>query len=252
MQNSANAIEVRNLTKEFYIFEKDYQIFKWLFSHKSREQTAFLKVALDDITLDVKKQEMVGVIGKNGAGKSTLMKLVAGITFPTYGSVETEGRIGSLINLSAGFNPDFTGRKNLYYKGMLMGMTNEDIDNILDDIIDFVDLGEYFDLPFRMYSSGMGARLGFALAVFSNPDILIVDEVFSVGDKNFQEKSKAKTMELFNAGKTVLFSSHSDDQIRSFCNRVIYIKDGKIAFNGDVETGLEMYSEDVAKQGKKK
>ncbi|MCC8015399.1 MAG: ATP-binding cassette domain-containing protein, partial [Eubacterium sp.] len=218
----------------------------------SREQTAFLKVALDDITLDVKKQEMVGVIGKNGAGKSTLMKLVAGITFPTYGSVETEGRIGSLINLSAGFNPDFTGRKNLYYKGMLMGMTNEDIDNILDDIIDFVDLGEYFDLPFRMYSSGMGARLGFALAVFSNPDILIVDEVFSVGDKNFQEKSKAKTMELFNAGKTVLFSSHSDDQIRSFCNRVIYIKDGKIAFNGDVETGLEMYSEDVAKQGKKK
>ncbi|MCD7777223.1 MAG: ATP-binding cassette domain-containing protein [Clostridiales bacterium] len=244
----ANSIEVRNLTKKFYIFEKDYYIFKWLFT---KQLKGIEKVALDNITLDVGSSEMVGVIGKNGAGKSTLMKLVAGITFPTSGTIETKGRIGSLINLSAGFNPDFTGRKNLYYKGMLMGMSREDIDDIMDDIIDFVDLGDYFDLPIRMYSSGMSARLGFALAVFSAPDILIVDEVFSVGDKNFQTKSKAKTTELFHAGKSVLFSAHSDKLIREFCNRVIYIKDGKIAFNGDVEDGLAMYNEDVERQGKK-
>lgn len=240
-----NAIEVRNLTKIFYLFDKDYQILPWIFTKKGHVKE---KVALDGISLDVVKGETVGIIGKNGAGKSTLMKLVAGITFPTSGDIRVNGTVGSLINLSAGFNPDFTGRKNLYYKGTLLGMKKEDVDAIMDDIIDFVELGEYFDMPLRMYSSGMAARLGFALAIFMNPDILIVDEVFAVGDKVFQEKSRAKTTELFQAGKSILFSSHSDSLIRQFCKKVIYIRDGKIAFNGDVETGLSMYNDDVRRK----
>ena len=127
-------------------------------------------------------------------------------------------------------------------------MTKKEIDDIIDDIIDFVELGEYFDMPLRTYSSGMAARLGFGLAVFSDPDVLIVDEVFAVGDKAFQNKSRKKTMELFEAGKSILFSSHSDTLIRQFCNRVIYLKDGKIKFEGDVETGLQIYNDDVMKR----
>ena len=238
------AIKLTNLTKTFYIFKKDYKILQWIFTKKGYSSE---KSALNNISFTINKGEMVGFIGKNGAGKSTLMKIIAGITFPTSGSIEVNGSIGSLINLSAGFNPDFTGRKNIYYKGLLMGKKEEEIDAIIDDIIDFVELGEYFDLPVRMYSSGMSARLGFALAVFTNPDILIIDEVFAVGDKKFQVKSKAKTTELFNSGKTVLFSSHSDSLIRNFCNRVIYIKDNKIAFDGDVEEGLRRYNEDMRK-----
>ena len=236
------AIRATNLTKKFYIFEKDYKMLQWIFTKKGCSSE---KLALNDISFEIKKGEMVGFIGKNGAGKSTLMKLIAGITFPSSGNIEVEGKVGSLINLSAGFNPDFTGRKNLYYKGMLIGKSTAEIDAIIDDITDFVELGDYFDLPVRMYSSGMSARLGFALAVFTKPDILVIDEVFAVGDKKFQEKSKAKTTEFFESGKTVLFSSHSDALIRKFCDRVIYIKDSRIAFDGNVDEGLKMYNEDM-------
>ena len=238
-------IIVNNLTKKFYLFDRDYKIIPWLFSKKGNSGE---KVVLDSISLSVKNSETVGVIGKNGAGKSTLMKIISGITYATSGDIEVKGRVGSLINLSAGFNPDYTGRKNIYHKAALLGMKEVEVDAMIDDIIDFVELDEYFDMPLRMYSSGMAARLGFALAVFSDPDILIIDEVFAVGDKNFKEKSRAKTVELFQTGKSILFSSHSDNLIREFCNRVIYIKDGKIAFDGDVEEGLRIYSEDITKK----
>ena len=240
-------INVEHLTKTYYLFQKEYMILKWLFS---KNGTAKERTVLKDISLKIDSGEIVGLIGKNGAGKSTLMKLIAGITFPTAGKIEVNGSVGSLINLSAGFNPDYTGRKNIYYKGMLLGKKKEEIDAVMDDIIEFVDIGEYFDLPLRMYSSGMSARLGFALAVFSDPDILIIDEVFAVGDKSFQEKSKKKTIEMFQSGKTILFSSHSDGLIRQFCKRVIYIRDGKIAFDGPVEEGLAMYNRDLKGNGK--
>ena len=238
-------IVIKNVTKTYYLFDRDYKIIKWLFRNKGYTGE---KHVLKDISFTVKEGEVVGIIGCNGAGKSTLMKMVAGITFPTRGEIKVDGRIGSLINLSAGFNVDYTGRKNIYYKGTLLGMTKKEIDDIIDDIIDFVELGEYFDMPLRTYSSGMAARLGFGLAVFSDPDVLIVDEVFAVGDKAFQNKSRKKTMELFEAGKSILFSSHSDTLIRQFCNRVIYLKDGKIKFEGDVETGLQIYNDDVMKR----
>lgn len=237
-----NQIIVKNLTKNFYFFNRDYKILKWLFNKKGYES---VKTVLDDISFSVKKGETLGIIGSNGAGKSTLMKIIAGITFPSSGEAQTDGTVGSLINLGAGFNPDYTGRKNIYYKGTLLGMSKTEIDSIIDDIMEFIELGEYFDMPLRMYSSGMAARLGFALAVFSDPDILIIDEVFAVGDRYFQNKSQAKTIELFKAGKSIIFSSHSEELIKEFCQRVIYLKDGKIAYDGKVDEGILRYNQDI-------
>ncbi len=239
------AITVKNLTKNFYFFQQDFRILQWLFTKKGYEKE---QKVLKGISFEIGNGEIVGLIGKNGAGKSTLMKLVAGITYPTSGDVEVIGKVGSLINLSAGFHPDYTGRKNIYYKGTIMGMSKAEIDGIMDEICDFVDLGEYFDRPLRMYSSGMAARLGFALAVYSKPEILIIDEVLAVGDKNFRQKSRQKVVELFREGKSVLFSSHSDEMIREFCSRVIYLKDGRIMFDGNVEEGLRKYNEDICRK----
>lgn len=239
------AIVVKNLSKNFYLFQQDFRILQWLFTKKGYEQE---RQVLKNISFEVKKSEIVGLIGINGAGKSTLMKLIAGITYPTSGDISVHGRIGSLINLSAGFYPDYTGRKNIYYKGTVMGMSKTDIDGIIDQMIEFVDLGDYFDRPLRMYSSGMAARLGFALAVYSNPEILIIDEVLAVGDKSFQRKSRQKVVDMFREGKSVIFSSHSDELIRQFCSRVIYLKDGRIVFDGEVEEGLQKYNDDIKKK----
>lgn len=236
------AIEVRDLSKSFYLFRKNSQILPWIFTRRGYEVE---RKVLKQISFTVSQGEIVGLIGVNGAGKSTLMKLVAGITYQTDGEITVNGRVGSLINLSAGFHMDYTGRKNIYYKGTIMGMSRTEIDGIIDDICSFVDLGDYFDRPIRLYSSGMSARLGFALAVYSKPEILIIDEVLAVGDKSFQEKSRAKVEEMFQAGKSVLFSSHSDALIRQFCSRVIYLKEGRIAFDGDVEEGLDCYNADI-------
>lgn len=233
------SIEIRNLKKYYWLFDKDYKKIPWLLTNKGH---CNIKKALDGVSLTVGKSEVVGIIGKNGAGKSTLMKLVAGITFPTDGEVNVNGIVGSLINLSAGFNKNYTGRENIYYKGTIMGMKKKNIDQIINNIIEFADIGDYFDLPLKTYSSGMAARLGFALAIFSDPDILIIDEVFAVGDKDFKQKSFKKTREMFKSGKSILFSSHSEGQIRKFCNRVVYIKDGRIVFDGDVEEGLKLYN----------
>ena len=241
-------IEVRDLNKSYFLFDKEYKILQWLLTKKGFRQE---KHVLRDISFTVEEGEHVGIIGANGAGKSTLMKLIAEITYPTTGEVYVAGKVGALINLSAGFHPDYTGRENIYYKGNIMGLSKGQIDGIIREIEEFVELGEYFDKPLRMYSSGMAARLGFALAVYVEPEILIIDEVMAVGDKAFQKKSRKKTEELINKGKAVLFSSHSDELIRQFCNRVIYLKAGRIAFDGSVEEGLRLYNEDIGNAGKK-
>ncbi|MBR6666103.1 MAG: ABC transporter ATP-binding protein [Lachnospiraceae bacterium] len=240
-------IEVKDLNKTYYLFDKEYKVIPWLLTGKGCKSQ---KEALKNISFQVTPGEIVGIIGVNGAGKSTLMKLIAGITYPTSGEVNVHGRIGSLINLSAGFHPDYSGRKNIYYKGTMMGLSQEQIDNIIEDVEAFVELGEYFDRPIRMYSAGMAARLGFALAVFMEPEILIVDEVLAVGDKKFQQKSREKILEMFQNGKAVLFSSHSDQLIEEFCNRVLYLKDGCIVFDGEVKEGLCRYNEDLRLQKK--
>ncbi len=232
-------VECINLEKKYFLFDKDYKIIPWLFTKKGCSE---VRTPLTNINLKINQGDVIGFIGKNGAGKSTLMKIIAGITMHTDGGLNVNGKVNSLINLGAGFNQKYTGRQNIYYKGLLMGMSKEDVDKIIDDIIDFCELGDYFDLPLYMYSSGMSARLGFALAIFAEHDILIVDEVFAVGDKNFREKSAKKMRELFTSGKSIIFASHSDNQIREFCNRAIFIDDSKIVVDGTVEEALSAYN----------
>ena len=239
------AIIVHHLTKNFYLFQKDFRILQWIFTKRGYEKE---RQVLKNISFTVDRGEIVGLIGVNGAGKSTLMKLVAGITYPTSGEICVNEKVGSLINLSAGFHPDYTGRKNIYYKGTVMGIPKAEIDNMIGNIRDFVELGEYFDRPLRMYSSGMSARLGFALAVYSKPEILIIDEALAVGDKSFQQKSRQKVVRMFEEGKSVIFSSHTDTLIQEFCSRVIYLKEGKIAFDGDVGEGLQRYNDDIKRK----
>lgn len=240
-----NSIIIKELCKNYYLFDKDYKKIFWLFSNKGHYS---MKKALDNLSLTVKKGEVIGIIGRNGAGKSTLMRLIAGITFPTSGEIIVKGSIGGLINLSAGFNGNYTGRENIYYKSELLGLKKAKVDEIMNDIIEFADIGEYFDLPLKTYSSGMRARLGFSLAINLNPDILIIDEVFAVGDRDFKRKSAEKTRELFLQGKTIVFSSHSDELIRQFCSRVVFIKNGKVEFDGNVDEGLELYNNDKEKR----
>ena len=235
-------IEVKNLTKEYLFFKKDYKKLFWVFTGKGFFSA---KKVLKNVNFTVSKGEIVGILGKNGAGKSTLMSIVAGIIYPTSGTVKTTGKVGALINLNAGFNGDSTGRENIYYKANILGITRPEIDEIMDDIMNFADVGEYFDMPIRTYSSGMRARLGFSLATFLNPDVLIIDEVFAVGDKDFKIKSAKKTKEMFSQGKSILFSSHSESLIKEFCSRVIYIKKGKIVFDGDVEEGIALYNSSI-------
>ena len=242
--NKDIAIKINKLTKNFYFFKKDIKVIAWLFNKNVYDKKYEVLKSLD---LEVLKGESVGIIGVNGAGKSTLLKLISDIYQPTSGTIEVNGNISSLIELGAGFNGELTGRENVYYKSELMGLKKKYVDSILGEIEDFADIGEYFDMPLSSYSSGMAARLGFALAVNIDPEILIIDEVFAVGDSNFKEKSREKTMEFFNAGKTILFVSHSEGLIREFCNKVVYLKEGHIVYNGEVEGGLEMYNLDVVK-----
>ncbi|MDR1782111.1 MAG: ABC transporter ATP-binding protein [Bacilli bacterium] len=239
--NNKVMIELKNIRKIFRYFKKDYMVFYWLFTRKGF--TKEFKV-LDNISFTVRKGEVVGILGKNGAGKSTILKIISGIYFPTSGKVNVNGTITSLIELGAGFKRELTGRENLYFKGSLLGLSKEYLDKHVDQIIEFADIGEYIDMPLGTYSSGMSARLGFALAVNADPDILIIDEVFAVGDKNFQQKSRAKTEEMLKSGKTVLFVSHSEALISEFCNRVIYLKAGKVVYDGPVRKGLAIYHAD--------
>ncbi len=232
-------VECINLEKKYFLFEKDYKIIPWLFTKKgcTKEITPLKK-----INLTINKGDVIGFVGKNGAGKSTLMKIIAGITVQTDGALNVNGKVNSLINLGAGFNQKLTGRQNIYYKGLLMGMKKPQIDSIIDDIIEFCEIGEFFELPLYMYSSGMSARLGFALAIFADHDILIVDEVFAVGDKAFREKSAAKMKDLFKSGKSIIFASHADEQIKQFCNRAVFIDENQIILDGTVDEVLNAYN----------
>ena len=238
-------IELKGIVKHFYFFEKDFKIFQWLYNGKG--YTKEFKI-LKGINLSISDGEIVGILGANGAGKSTILKMIAGIYSPTSGSIKVNGKVTSLLELGAGFNPILSGKENIYFKGNIIGLSVSELDSIIDDVIEFADIGEYMDMPLSSYSSGMAARLGFALAVMVDPEILIIDEVFAVGDRDFQQKSRAKTMEFFEQGKTILFVSHSEDLIRTFCSRVIYLRDGFIQYDGAVEGGIEMYHADIRKK----
>lgn len=197
--------------------------------------------ALENVSFDIYDGEVVGIIGRNGAGKSTTLGLIAGVFAPTSGSVEVNGRIAPLLELGAGFHQDLTGQENIILNGILLGMTKADITSKLDEIIAFSELSEYIDQPIRMYSSGMMARLGFSVAIQVNPEILLIDEVLSVGDQGFGKKSEKAIFDFKNRGITIILVSHDAGSIRKLCNKVIWIENHRIRMIGDTESVMNEY-----------
>ncbi len=222
-----NAIEIKHVTKSFKIYyDKASTLKEHLLFWKRNESELY--TALKDINLDIKKGETVGLIGVNGSGKSTLLKLMTKIIYPTKGEIITHGKLTSLLELGAGFHQDFTGRENIYFNAAIFGLTKQEIDKRLDEIIEFSELGEFIDNPVRTYSSGMYMRLAFSIAINVDAEILLIDEILAVGDQHFQEKCFNKLQELKESDKTIVIVSHSLDQIENLCTRAIWINNGLV------------------------
>ena len=198
--------------------------------------------ALKDINFEVKKGEVLGIIGKNGAGKSTLLKILSRVTGPSTGSIKSNGRIASLLEVGTGFHPEMTGRENVFLNGAILGMTKKEIASKIDEIISFSGCERYIDTPVKRYSSGMKVRLAFAVAAHLEPDILIVDEVLAVGDAEFQKKAIGKMQDISgNNGRTVLFVSHNMVAVKNLCNRAIVLNNGQVSFEGTVNDSINFY-----------
>ena len=197
--------------------------------------------ALQDISFEVKKGEVLGIIGHNGAGKSTLLKVISGILKPTSGSVQVNGTVVPMLELGSGFDFDLTGRENVFLNGAILGYPEQFLKEKYGEIVEFSELGQFIDVPLRNYSSGMVMRLAFSIATVVQPDILIVDEILAVGDADFQEKSKRRMLELMGGGTTVLFVSHSLEQIQEMCDRVLWLEKGRLKLAGKTETVCAMY-----------
>lgn len=198
--------------------------------------------ALNDVSFEIKKGEVVGIVGNNGAGKSTLLKVISGILCPTKGNVELGGNVVPMLELGSGFDFDLTGRENVFLNGAILGYSESFLKSKYDEIVEFSELGEFIDIPVRNYSSGMVMRLAFSIASMVSPDILIVDEILAVGDAAFQEKSYARMMELMSHGTTVLLVSHNLDQIRGLCDRVIWLDHGNVVQIGDTQSVCDAYA----------
>lgn len=235
-----NIIEITHLKKVYELYDKPIDRLKEAVSRgKKNYHKDFY--ALRDISLSIKAGESVGIVGVNGSGKSTLLKLITGVLTPSDGSVVTRGKIAALLELGAGFNPDYTGRENIYLNGTMMGFSEEEMKQRVQPVIDFADIGEFIEQPVKMYSSGMFARLAFAVAINVNPDILIVDEALAVGDTRFQLKCIEKMKELKDMGTTILFVSHATEQIKRFCTRTIWLKDGVVFKDGEASQIVDLY-----------
>jgi len=236
------AIKVSHLTKVYKLYDKPLDRLKEsLNPFKKKYHKDFY--ALNDVSFEIKKGETVGIIGKNGAGKSTLLKIITGVLIPSSGHVHVNGRIASLLELGAGFNPEYTGIENIYLQGTLMGYSHEEMESKIDDILAFADIGDFAHQSVKMYSSGMFVRLAFAVSIHANPDILIVDEALSVGDMLFQVKCMARMRAMMEAGVTVLFVSHDTHSIKTLCNKAIWIENGSIKESGDAGVVANKYIE---------
>lgn len=244
---SKTVIEFKNVTKRYKLYKNDKQRLLGVFfkNIKYRE-----KKAVDDVSFEIKKGEAVALFGKNGAGKSTILKMITEVAFPTSGKIKVNGRVSALLELTSGFDLEFTGRENIYLKGQILGLTNKEIKGLEKQIVEFADLEEYIDQPVRTYSSGMKARLGFSINVNIDPDILIVDEALSVGDEEFRNKCVEKVNEIVNKEDvTLLFVTHSTSVAKSFCNRGIVMNKGKKQFDGNIDEAIERY-EKILKKSK--
>lgn len=243
--NNENAIEVRNMSKQFKV---DYDK-----AHTLKDKLLFWKTShveihevLKNINMDIKKGETVALIGTNGSGKSTLLKLMTKIIFPNEGTIETNGKLTSLLELGAGFHQDFTGRENIYFNASIFGLTRKEIDARIQDIIDFSELGEFIDHPVRTYSSGMYMRLAFSVAINVDAEILLIDEILAVGDQHFQEKCYRKLKELKDSDKTIVIVTHSLDVVKDLCDRAVWIYKGELKLDGDPIYVIDEYLKQVA------
>lgn len=235
-----DAIIVDHVYKTFNVYLDKANSFKerLLFWKRNRKEK---REVLKDINLKIKKGESVALIGVNGSGKSTLLKLMTKIIYPNKGKIITNGKLTSLLELGAGFHPDFSGRENIYFNASIFGLTKKEIDRRIDEIIEFSELGDYIDNPVRTYSSGMYMRLAFAVAINVDAEILLIDEVLAVGDQHFQDKCKAKMKELRNSGKTMVFVTHNMSIAKELCNRGIWLKDGVVKQDDDCKKVAEAY-----------
>jgi lipopolysaccharide transport system ATP-binding protein len=270
---SQNAIKVENLSKRYRIgYEKQARdtfaevLSDWVTRpiknyRRLRNLTQFdqenegaidIIWALRDVSFEIKPGEVIGVIGQNGAGKSTLLKILSRITYPTSGRVELNGRVSSLLEVGTGFHPELTGRENVYLNGTILGMSRNEIDRKFDEIVEFSGVSKFIDTPVKFYSSGMGVRLAFSVAAHLEPEILLIDEVLSVGDAAFQKKSLGKMEEVSQQGRTVLFVSHNMGAVRSLCTRGLLLEEGKLVQDGEVDQVLNTYlsSKDVSTAGR--
>lgn len=237
---SENSIEIKNITKIYKMYNKPSDRVKEALNlTKKKLHKEFY--ALDNVSFNIRKGESIGIVGKNGSGKSTLLKILTGVLTPNSGECKVEGRIAALLELGAGFNNEYTGIENIYLNGTINGFTREQMDAKLDDIIKFADIGEHIYQPVKTYSSGMFVRLAFAVAISVDPDILIVDEALAVGDVRFQLKCMDKFMEFKNKGITIIFVSHDTNMIKRFCDRCVWLNEGKLLDDGDTDTITDRY-----------
>ena len=242
MKRSDLSISVREVSKRFRVYHERPHSLKLLIAGRQRTRYEMFW-ALKDVSLDVQQGEAVGLIGPNGSGKSTLLRLVGRIYRPTLGDVETRGRVAALLELTAGFHPDLTGRDNVHLNGALLGMDRSDVRAVMDDIVSFAEVGDFLDVPIKLYSSGMQARLGFSVAVHSKPDVLLVDEALAVGDERFQLRCFERIRDLRNSGTTIVFVSHALRQVREVCDRVLWLDHGVVVAEGEPDRITEQYAE---------
>lgn len=242
-------ITFKNVSKTYTLYKNDQERFKALFFKPKNAKT---NKALNDVSFTINRGESVGIVGDNGAGKSTLLKMITGVAFPDEGEIIVDGKVAALLELTAGFSLEMSGRENIYLKGCILGLSDSYIKEIEENIIDFAQLGDYIDQPVRTYSSGMKMRLGFAINVNIEPDVLVVDEALAVGDASFKKKCKNKIKEIIEQGTTVLYVSHSAESVKEICPRSIYLKKGTVIFDGPTEETLTIYAENKAAEKAKK
>lgn len=236
-------IKIENVSMRFLMTQDRIQSIKEYVTKFLKRQIKYEEFwALKNVSFEVNKGEVVGIIGRNGAGKSTLLKVISGILCPTDGTVTSNGNIVPMLELGSGFDHDLTGRENIFLNGAILGYSKDFLKEKYEEILEFSGLGRFIDVPLRNYSSGMLMRLAFSIATVVTPEILIVDEILAVGDAGFQEKSKVRMLELMSGGTTVLFVSHSLEQIREMCNRVVWLDGGRVIMIGESEEVCREYS----------
>ncbi|MBQ9942212.1 MAG: ABC transporter ATP-binding protein [Christensenellaceae bacterium] len=250
INNNPVIISFKDVHKTYRLYKNDRMRFLGLFLKKRIPFKEFH--AINGMSFEIRRGESVGFVGRNGAGKSTLLKLITGVAFPDSGEIQVNGQVAALLELTSGFDLEMTGRENIYLKGYILGLEKDQIKDIEEDVMQFADIGDFMDQPVRTYSSGMKARLGFAINVSVHPDILVIDEALSVGDAAFSAKCRAKVDELIESGVTVLFVSHAQNAVKEFCERAIFMERGKLKADGDAETVVDIYTAFLEELKKKK